>query len=594
MVLVKLYDEKIRLKIMEAKQIRNIILIFIICIVVYLLGQWNALKNKSTQPIKNNSPAQVSESNNYNKKDLKSTLSQSPDKSHSQANKQIYNQNINPALYPPKYISKNYNQPSSSKNISGAKNISITTPLINANINLSGGNLVKLDLLKYNAKNKNKNNINKFRLLDNQSSLNYQAISGLLSDNIPNPIPFSSQKNTYKLTKDGKKLDIKLNWKNNKLSITKIYEFSPDNYAIKVSYLIKNLSGSNINAKFFGQLNQTNPPHKKSLMSTYTSFIGSVISTPQSHYQKQKFAKIASSPINVSAQGGWAAMIQHYFVTAWVPSQKTKNQFYTHEIQSNHFSDVPIYSAGVAAPSINIAPNQTKTMSMSLFAGPAISSQLDALAPNLGLTVDYGWLWMIGKVLFWILNLFHSVVYNWGWSIILLTILIKFVFLPLSTKSYKSMAKMRVLQPQLKELKKQYGDDKQAFGKASMALYQKEKVNPLGGCLPMLVQIPVFIALYWVLMESVQLRQAPFIFWIHDLSVKDPYFILPVLMGISMFIQQRLNPAPPDPTQAKIMMFLPVFFTFIFLNFPAGLVLYWLVNNCFSILHQRYIINKHA
>jgi len=579
---------------MEAKQIRNIILIFIICIVVYLLGQWNALKNKSTQPIKNNSPAQVSESNNYNKKDLKSTLSQSPDKSHSQANKQIYNQNINPALYPPKYISKNYNQPSSSKNISGAKNISITTPLINANINLSGGNLVKLDLLKYNAKNKNKNNINKFRLLDNQSSLNYQAISGLLSDNIPNPIPFSSQKNTYKLTKDGKKLDIKLNWKNNKLSITKIYEFSPDNYAIKVSYLIKNLSGSNINAKFFGQLNQTNPPHKKSLMSTYTSFIGSVISTPQSHYQKQKFAKIASSPINVSAQGGWAAMIQHYFVTAWVPSQKTKNQFYTHEIQSNHFSDVPIYSAGVAAPSINIAPNQTKTMSMSLFAGPAISSQLDALAPNLGLTVDYGWLWMIGKVLFWILNLFHSVVYNWGWSIILLTILIKFVFLPLSTKSYKSMAKMRVLQPQLKELKKQYGDDKQAFGKASMALYQKEKVNPLGGCLPMLVQIPVFIALYWVLMESVQLRQAPFIFWIHDLSVKDPYFILPVLMGISMFIQQRLNPAPPDPTQAKIMMFLPVFFTFIFLNFPAGLVLYWLVNNCFSILHQRYIINKHA
>ena len=329
-------------------------------------------------------------------------------------------------------------------------------------------------------------------------------------------------------------------------------------------------------------------------MSTYTSFVGSVISTPQSHYQKQKFAKIASSPMSVSAQGGWAAMIQHYFVTAWVPGQKTKNQFYTHEIQSNQFSDVPIYSAGVAAPSINIAPNQIKTMSMSLFAGPAISSQLDALAPNLGLTVDYGWLWMIGKVLFWILNLFHSVIQNWGWSIILLTILIKFAFLPLSTKSYKSMAKMRILQPKLKELKKQYGDDKQAFGKASMALYQKEKVNPLGGCLPMLVQIPVFIALYWVLMESVQLRQTPFIFWIHDLSVKDPYYILPVLMGISMFIQQRLNPAPPDPTQAKIMMFLPVFFTFIFLSFPAGLVLYWLVNNCFSILHQRYIINKYA
>ena len=309
---------------MEAKKIRNIILIFIICIVVYLLGQWNALKNKSTQPIKNNNPTQVSESNNYNKKDLKPVLNQSPDKSHSQSsyqshsqtNKQIYNQNINPALYPPKYISKNYNQPSSSKNISGAKNISITTPLIHANIDLSGGNLVKLDLLKYNSesKNKNKNNINKFRLLDNQNSLNYQAISGLLSNNIPNPIPFSSQKDSYKLTKDGKKLDIKLNWKNNKVSITKIYEFSPDIYAIKVSYLIKNLSGSNINAKFFGQLNQTNPPHKKSLMSTYTSFVGSVISTPQSHYQKQKFAKIASSPISVSAQGGWAAMIRHYFV----------------------------------------------------------------------------------------------------------------------------------------------------------------------------------------------------------------------------------------------------------------------------------------
>ena len=210
---------------MEAKQVRNIILIFIICIVVYLLGQWNALKNKSTQPIKNNNPAQISQTNNYNKKGLTPSSTQSSSQSHSQsysqANKQTYNQNINPALYPPKYISKNYNQPSSSENISGAKNISITTPLIHANINLAGGNLVKLDLLKYNSSSKNKNNINKFRLLDNQNSLNYQAISGLLSDDIPNPIPFSSQKDSYKLTKDGKKLDIKLNWKNSKASITK-------------------------------------------------------------------------------------------------------------------------------------------------------------------------------------------------------------------------------------------------------------------------------------------------------------------------------------------------------------------------------------
>ena len=568
---------------MDTKNKRNIVLICIICVFVYLLGQWNALKTKDNNLIKPNASQYQTDKIRESKK-----LNINNTQNNTENNTQIKTTRKNPLLYPPEFISKYYINPSS--NIIKNKSISISTPLINSQINLSGGNITKLNLVKYPVSLKIKT---PFQLLDNKSNLDYQAISGLLSDDIPNPIPFTSKQSNYKFDKTSKKSVIDLTWSNNKVNIIKRFEFSPEIYAIKVSYIIKNISKSNINARFFGQFNRTKQQKKKSLLSSYTSFVGGVISTQDNHYQKQNFKKILSSPIDKNSMGGWAAMIQHYFVTAWVPDQNMKNQYYTNAININNINNT-YYSVGVVSQDVKILPNQTKTLGGQLFAGPAISSQLSALAPHLELTLDYGWLWFIGKILFVILKFFHSILNNWGWSIILLTISIKLMFFPLSAKSYKSMAKMRVLQPQLKALKTQCGDDKAAYSKATMALYKKEKVNPFGGCLPMLVQIPVFIALYWVLMETVQLRQAPFMFWIHDLSIKDPYFVLPVLMGISMFIQQRLNPAPPDPTQAKIMMFLPIFFTFMFLTFPAGLVLYWIVNNCFSIIQQKYTLNKYS
>jgi YidC/Oxa1 family membrane protein insertase len=553
---------------MKLSMLRNILLILMVGVLVYLWGQWDATHKKNANNI-SNSKNSASEKSNKNKASFGPPVSVS-----SKAKTATLSKKAAPPL---------------NKKLSTDMGdfVNIKTNQVSAQISLLGGNLAGLDLLKYPISLQNKT---PFALLDdNPFKLDYQAISGLLGDGIPNPIPFKTMQRSYQMQPGQKDLKVDFSWQNDKFKVIKTYIFNDSNYAVKVLYKVTNLTKNNLTTRLYGQFNQTEQLHKKGLLSSYTSFVGAVLSTKDNHYQKQAFKKMASSPINVTSVGGWAAMIQHYFVTAWVPDQKSQNQFYT---QSSGGSD-PTYSAGVAGPDVTIKAGETKTLSAMLFAGPAISSQLSALAPHLDLTVDYGWLWFIGKILFWILSLFHKVVFNWGWSIILLTLLIKIIFWPLSAKSYGSMAKMRILQPQIEVLKKQFGDDKAGFSKAMMGLYQKEKANPLGGCLPMIVQIPVFIALYWVLMESVQLRQAPFIFWIHDLSVKDPYFILPVLMGISMFVQQRMNPPPPDPTQAKIMMFLPVFFTFMFLSFASGLVLYWLVNNCFSVAQQYYVLQKY-
>ncbi len=553
---------------MKLSVLRNILLVLMVCVLVYLWGQWDATHKKNATNSSNQGTSALDKSN-------KTKASFGPPVSTpTNAKTTTFSKQTAPPL---------------NKKLSAdiGDFIKVNTNQVSAKISLLGGNLASLALIKYPLSLQNKT---PFSLLDdNPNKLDYQAISGLLGDDIPNPIPFKTMQQTYQMQAGQKDLNVDLSWQNNKFKITKTYIFNNSDYSVKVLYKITNLTKNNLATRFYGQFNQTEQIHKKSLLSSYTSFIGAVLSTKDNHYQKQTFKKMAESPINIHSVGGWAAMIQHYFVTAWVPDQKAQNQYYT---QSSGGND-PTYTAGVASPDVTIKAGETKTLSATLFAGPAISSQLEKLAPNLDLTVDYGWLWFIGKILFWILTFFHKLVLNWGWSIILLTLLIKMVFWPLSAKSYGSMAKMRILQPQIEVLKKQFGDDKAGFSKAMMGLYQKEKANPLGGCLPMIVQIPVFIALYWVLMESVQLRQAPFIFWIHDLSVKDPYFILPVLMGISMFVQQRMNPPPPDPTQAKIMMFLPVFFTFIFLSFASGLVLYWLVNNCFSVAQQYYVLQKH-
>jgi YidC/Oxa1 family membrane protein insertase len=295
---------------------------------------------------------------------------------------------------------------------------------------------------------------------------------------------------------------------------------------------------------------------------------------------------MADSNLSREVNGGWLAMIQHYFLAAIIPAQDEQNHFYTKATADDRFV------LGMYSPNKTVEVGQIDTFVTRIYTGPKTQAKLEELAEGLELTVDYGFLTVISKPLFWTLEVIHGVVANWGWAIIIVTLCIKLIFYPLSAASYRSMANMRRLAPKMKQLKERYGDDRQRMSKAMMDLYKTEKINPMGGCLPMLVQIPVFIALYWVLLESVELRQAPFIFWITDLSIKDPYYVLPLIMGLGMFVQQKLNPPPPDPVQAKIMMALPVVFTLFFAFFPAGLVLYWVANSLLSIAQQWYITRK--
>lgn len=287
-----------------------------------------------------------------------------------------------------------------------------------------------------------------------------------------------------------------------------------------------------------------------------------------------------------TVQGGWVAWLQHYFVTAWVPAKDDTNQVTTRKDSQGN------YIIGFVGPQLNVPVGASAETSATLYAGPKLQDKLKELSPGLELTVDYGFLWFIAQPIFWLLQVIHSIVGNWGWSIIFLTVIIKLAFFPLSAASYKSMARMRAVAPKLQSLKEQFGDDRQKMSQAMMELYKKEKINPLGGCLPILVQMPVFLALYWTLLESVEIRQAPWLGWIVDLSIKDPYFILPIIMGATMFFQQTLNPTPPDPMQARILKLMPIVFTFFFLWFPAGLVLYWVVNNVLSIAQQWYITRQ--
>jgi YidC/Oxa1 family membrane protein insertase len=291
--------------------------------------------------------------------------------------------------------------------------------------------------------------------------------------------------------------------------------------------------------------------------------------------------------LNRDISGGWMAIIQNYFLAAWIPGEKSNNKYYSRVVDGDR------YVLGYVGKQNRVSPGSQQTVSSRLYAGPKDQDKLASIATGLDLTVDYGILTFISQPLFWLLEKIHGIVNNWGWAIIILTMLIKLMFFKLSEASYKSMANMRKLAPRLKSLKERYGDDKQKLNQAMMDMYKTEKINPLGGCLPVLVQIPVFIALYWVLLESVELRQAPFMLWLKDLSVADPYFVLPLIMGVTMLIQQKLNPAPMDPIQAKVMMILPVVFTVFFAFFPAGLVLYWVVNNTLSIA-QQWVITKRV
>lgn len=367
--------------------------------------------------------------------------------------------------------------------------------------------------------------------------------------------------------------------------IAKILTFKRGSYLIDVAWEITNVGDKPLITHAYYQLQRDDiaPEGESKMVSTFT---GPAVYTDGDKYQKVKFDDIAGGKAKFAktADNGWLAMVQHYFVSAFVPKDKTQREYYMRKADEQN-----IYQAGVIVPVAEIAPGAKGETSISLYAGPQEQAALKQVAPGLDLVVDYGWLTVVAAPIFWALQAIHGIVGNWGWAIVVLTIIIKAIFFPLSAASYKSMAKMRVLTPRLVQLKERYADDKQRLNQEMMKMYQTEKVNPLGGCLPIVVQIPVFIALYWVLLGAVEMRGAPWILWIHDLAAPDPFYILPVIMMVSMFIQTKLNPTPPDPIQAKMMMMMPLIFGFMFFWFPAGLVLYWVVNNVLSIAQQWQI-----
>ncbi|WP_372614049.1 membrane protein insertase YidC [Halomonas sp.] len=463
--------------------------------------------------------------------------------------------------------------------------IAVVTDVLDLRIDPQGGDIV------YAALPQHKMILNSDRpyvLLSDSEIRSYVARSGLQLDGHSGRIAFTPEDTEYRLTEGENRLEVDMTAEVNGVDVVKRFSFERGSYAVEVNYYLANNTDEPVTARFIGQLARDNSPDPSSGPKMgMRSYLGAAFSSPETTYEKVDFSDIQEGNFaNRDVQGGWVAIIQHYFVSAWAPPQNQQNLYYatTDSEQRN--------VAAFAGTSASVAPESETRLGATLYVGPKVQSHMEEVVPHLRLTVDFGWLWFIANPLFWLLDQIHSLIGNWGWSIVFLTMLVKLVLWPLSAKAYKSMARMRKLGPEMQRLKEQYGDDRQKMSQEMMKFYQKEKINPLGGCLPILVQMPVFIALYWMLLESVELRHAPFMFWIQDLSVKDPYFILPILMGASMFVQQLLNPTPPDPMQAKIMKMLPIIFTFFFLWFPAGLVIYWVVNNCISIVQQYAITRK--
>ncbi len=472
----------------------------------------------------------------------------------------------------------------SAPTMSGAT-VRVVTDVLDLEIATLGGDIVAARLLQYPISLEPP--LEPFPLLKTGDEV-FIAQSGLLGDGVAAPdhhASFSAEATEYRLAAGGDELSVPLTWTGpDGTVVEKVYTLRRDSYVIEVEHRVRNNGAAEWKGRQYRQL-QRSRPTDQSYWTGY-SYTGAVYYSPETKYEKSDFDDIAQTPLSANYANGWVAMIQHYFLAAWIPNPDQVNHFYTKALSGGR------YLIGMVSPDLSIAPGASEVLRTRLYVGPKLQSRLPEVAPNLELTVDFGLLTVISQPLFWLLEWIHKLVGNWGWAIVILTLLIKLAFYKLSETSYRSMANMRKMQPRIQALRDRYGDDKQRLNQAMMEIYKKEKINPLGGCLPILVQIPVFIALYWVLLESVELRQAPFMLWLNDLSVKDPYYVLPILMGASMFFQQRLNPAPPDPVQAKVMMMLPFVFTVMFLWFPAGLVLYWLVNNIISIAQQWYITHR--
>ena len=475
--------------------------------------------------------------------------------------------------------------------LGGGQRVRVTTDLFEAEIDTVGGDLRRVGLRTYPDSIQRPDQ--PFQLLKDSGADLFIAQSGLVAlNNGPAPTHYATfvpEQTEYRLADGQDTLEVRLNWADpSGVKVVKTYTFRRGSFLVELNQRVENGSASDWQGGQYRQFQRVPPKVTSSFFgSGVITYTGAVISTPEQRYEKISFDDIAKQELNQTVKDGWVAMIQHYFLGAWVPNPGEAEDFYTKAVGNNR------YLVGMRGAVQTVPAGATGDFHTRLYVGPKLPDVLEKVAPNLQLTVDYGVLTIIAEPLFWLLKAIHAIVGNWGWAIIFLTILIKLAFYKLSETSYRSMANMRRLAPELARLKELYGDDKQKMNEAMMGLYKKEKVNPLGGCLPILVQIPVFIALYWVLVESVQLRQAPFMLWIHDMAIPDPYYVLPLIMGVTMFVQQKLSPAPPDPVQAKVMMALPIVFTFMFLWFPAGLVLYWVVNNILSIA-QQWVITKRV
>ncbi|WP_273777865.1 MULTISPECIES: membrane protein insertase YidC [unclassified Acinetobacter] len=477
--------------------------------------------------------------------------------------------------------------------------ISVQTDLYHLWINPKGGDIVRIELLNHD---KDKNSNQPFVMLESDAKRTYVAQSGLIGLNGPDsnragrPL-YVVEKTQYSLADaKNKTLTVPMVYKTaDGVEIIKTFSFKQGEYPIVVSHKVINRSAQNWQGQMFGQIKRDNSedPGKSSQgIFTLGTFLGGAWGTPDEQYNKLKFANFTDEKLNVEAKNAWIAVVQHYFVSAWIPGNlkltQAEGQPYTAKLESRQSAD-HMNIISFSSPTVNVPAGTVAELDATFYSGPKIQSELKDLAAGLNQTVDYGWLWPIAKLLFIGLQFFHNIIGNWGWSIILLTVVVKLILWPLSSKSYRSMAKMRVIAPEMQRMKEEFGEDRMRFSQEMMALYKREQVNPLSGCLPLLMQMPIFLALYWVLMESVELRHAPWLGWIQDLSAMDPWFILPLIMGVTMYVQQMLNPQPADPMQAKVFKLMPIVFTVFLLFFPAGLVLYWIVNNLLTITQQWFI-----
>ncbi|CCK10831.1 Inner membrane protein translocase component YidC, long form [Cronobacter sakazakii 680] len=474
------------------------------------------------------------------------------------------------------------------------KLITVKTDVLSLTINTRGGDIEQALLLAYP---KELGSSEPFQLLETTPNFVYQAQSGLTGRNGPDnpnnnkgrPL-YNTERDTYVLADGQDELVIPMTFTDEAgNAFTKTFALKRGQYAVYVGYDVKNAGTQPLEISSFGQLKQTIdlPSHRDTGSSNFAlhTFRGAAYSTPDEKYEKYKFDTIADDEnLNVNAKGGWVAMLQQYFATAWVPASNVTSNFYTADLGHG------VAAIGYKSEPVQVQPGQTAKLASTLWVGPEIQDKMAQVAPHLDLTVDYGWLWFISQPLFKLLKWIHSFLGNWGFSIIAITFIVRGVMYPLTKAQYTSMAKMRLLQPKIQAMRERLGDDKQRMSQEMMALYKAEKVNPLGGCFPLLIQMPIFLALYYMLMGSVELRHAPFALWIHDLSAQDPYYILPILMGATMFFIQKMSPTTvTDPMQQKIMTFMPVIFTVFFLWFPSGLVLYYIVSNLVTILQQQLI-----